>query len=60
MQQDFYKKKALKPEIYQAKIDISYEKVNHEFNQDIEIKQSLPEIRCEVHPDSTTETYIYL
>ena len=29
-------------------------------NQDIEIKQSLPEIRCEVYSDSTYQTYIHI
>ena len=53
-------KKLLKPEFYLVKTDTSYEEDNLELNQDIEIKQSLPEIRFEVYSDSLTDSYIYL
>ena len=58
MQQVFYMQIALKPKFYQARIDTSYQEVNHELNQNIKIKLSWSEIRYEVYSDSTTKAYI--
>ena len=60
MQQDFYNQEDLKPKYYQARIDSSYQEVNHELNQNIRIEQSLSEMKYEVYSDSMTEAYIYL
>ena len=60
MQQNFYNQEALKFKFYQAKIYTSYQEVIHELNQKIKIKQSLPDIVCEVYSDSMTDAYIYL
>ena len=46
MQQDFYNQEASKPKFYQTRIDAGYQKVNHELNLDVEIKQNLPELIC--------------
>ena len=45
MQPDFYNQEDLKPKYYQARIDSSYQEVNHELNQNIRIEQSFSEMK---------------